>query len=63
MSAVTKQEIVEALRGPIGAVGNAKRKELANRIELHGIAYEPDGRVIIPIRTFVETNGRQDVKP
>lgn len=38
MSKVTQQEIVEALRGPIGAVGNAKRKELADRIEQHAIS-------------------------
>lgn len=47
MSAVTKQQIVEALRGPVGAIGNAKRKELADRIEQHGIA-PPDGMVLVP---------------
>ena len=43
---VTPKEIIKALRGPIGAVGNAKRKELANRIESEGIA-PPDGWVLV----------------
>ena len=38
MNAVTKHEIIEALRGPVGAIGNARRRELATRIEQHGIA-------------------------
>lgn len=47
MTQPTNKEIIEALRGPIGAVGNAKRKELANRIESEGIA-PPDGMVLVP---------------
>ena len=41
MTQPTIKEVIEALRGPIGAVGNAKRKELANRIEAEGIAPKP----------------------
>lgn len=44
MSAVTKQEIVEALRGDWS--GNS-RNWLADRILQHGIA-PPDGMVLVP---------------
>ena len=44
---VMQYEIVAALRGPIGAIGNVRRRELADRIEQHGIA-PPDGMVLVP---------------
>ena len=47
MSAVPLPEVIAALRGPIGALGNARRKELADRIEKHGIAPEPKGEEAI----------------
>ena len=47
MSAVPKQEIVEALRKNSHHAGESTRKkELANRIEQHGIA-PPDGMVVV----------------
>ena len=42
MSAVTKQEIVEALRSDL----YRQNLEIANRIEAHGIA-PPDGMVVV----------------
>lgn len=63
MSAVTVQEIVKKLRAAAREIAPHKRssflcEELANRIEQHGIAYEPkdeeviappDGMVLVPI--------------
>lgn len=52
MSAVTKQEIVDALRTYYRALEDmgfeqAVKKTLADRIEQHGIA-PPDGWVLVP---------------